>query len=84
MSTACVVPGHYALSNGVTGSASPVDGLAQAARHQQPKLRRHRQKTKGGKLYSKLNGFEEFTKYLVNFSKPVSYTHLTLPTIYSV
>ena len=31
-------------------------------------------------------GFEEFetSKHLVNYIKPVSYTHLTLPTICSV
>ena len=57
---------------GITGSASPVDGPAQAARPEQPNTAQAQAKDKGGKLYSKLNDFEKFTKYLVNCSKPLS------------
>ena len=46
-----------------------MDGLAQAGRPQQPNTAQAQAKDKGGKLYSKLNGFEKFTKYLVNSSK---------------
>ena len=42
-----------------------------------------------GKLLNKVNTFNDFidcSKYLIanNYTSPVSYTHLTLPTIYSV